>query len=678
MLSRSEFCPKDRFELSVFCNLVTAITEEACGVLARTAYTTFIKEAEDFSVALAKPDGTFFAFPGRSGVPTAVALPMDDVLARITSWKPGDILLTNDPYLSGGMVTHTPDVTMIAPVFFEDQLVAFRWSFLHSSDVGGAVPGSLAASFTEVFQEGLRIPPTKLYQAGKLNEDLYNLIVTNVRVPDQLWGDLQAMVSAFHVAGDRLVALFTKYGLERANELIDECISYAEVKARAVIESIPDGVYSFVDYLDDDINSPHPVRICLALNKAGSEIHVDFSGTDPQVMAAINLATAGKKAHTWLTVGILQFLLTADPEIPVNGGVLRPISVHAPVGTIVHAVEPAALGGRAVSGIRVMDATFGALIQALPGQVPAAGSGQGLLPVISMPDMESGRRKVNILQPLIGGTGARPGVDGYDGTHYSLGFMKNTPIEVIETDMDVLVHSYGYVQDSGGAGEFRGGLGVGLRAEVTAADTTVAIRGMERTRFAPWGAFGGQCGGLTSKLRTNPGRPNELIHPKGSDFVRLSPGDLIEFATSGGGGYGEPLLRAPEKVAEDLAFGFVSKAQAEEIYGVVFKDGIDQVDLAATSKKRETIRQLRPYRSDLFTFCEARRAHEATWTVQAYDALGTILSTLPIYARPFAKQVLMDRVAALGEAPSSMSREFIWRLWKENEQTPCPSRSRNE
>jgi len=187
MLSRNEFRPKDRFELSVFCNLVTAITEEACGVLARTAYTTFIKEAEDFSVALAKPDGTFFAFPGRSGVPTAVALPMDDVLARIASWEPGDILLTNDPYLSGGMVTHTPDVTMIAPVFFEGQLVAFRWSFLHSSDVGGAVPGSLAASFTEVFQEGLRIPPTKLYQAGKLNEDLYNLIVTNVRVPDQLW-----------------------------------------------------------------------------------------------------------------------------------------------------------------------------------------------------------------------------------------------------------------------------------------------------------------------------------------------------------------------------------------------------------------------------------------------------------------------------------------------------------
>jgi len=479
-------------------------------------------------------------------------------------------------------------------------------------------------------------------------------------------GDLQAMVSAFHVAGDRLVALFAKYGLERTNELIDECISYAEVKARAVIDSIPDGAYRFVDYLDDDINSPHPVRICLTLTKTGSEIHVDFSGTDPQVMAAINLATAGKKAHTWLTVGILQFLLTADPEIPVNGGVLRPISVHAPAGTLVHAVQPAALGGRAVSGIRVMDATFGALIQALPGQVPAAGSGQGLLPVISMPDMGSGRRKVNILQPLIGGTGARPGADGYDGTHYSLGFMKNTPIEVIETDMDVLIHSYGYVPDSGGAGEFRGGLGVGLRAEVTAADTTVAIRGMERTRFAPWGAFGGQCGGLTRKLRTNPGRPDEVIHPKGSDFVRLSPGDLIEFATSGGGGYGDPLLRSPERVAEDIAFGFVGKVEAEEVYGVVIEDGSNRADPAATKAKREAIRETRGAQAEMFTFCDARLDHEAIWTSEAYDELGDILSTLPLHARPFAKQVLMDKVAGLDALqPVRFSPGIIRALWAE-------------
>ncbi len=644
------FQPRDPFELAVFCNLVAAITEEACGVLARTAYTTFIKEAEDFSVALATPDGTFFAFPSRSGVPTAVALPMEDVLARVTEWSPGDILLTNDPYGSGGMVTHTPDVCMIAPVFFDGRLVAFCWSFLHSSDVGGAVPGSLAASFTEVFQEGLRIPPTKLYRAGVLNTELYDLIVANVRVPHQLWGDLQAMVSSFHVARERLLALYAKYGGARTDELIGECLAYAEAKARAVIARIPDGTYSFVDYLDDDINTPHPVRICLALTKSGTDIAVDFTGTDPQVMAAINLATAGKPTHTWLTVGILQFLLTADRDMPVNGGVLRPITVHAPAGTLVHAVPPAALGGRAVSGIRVMDATFGALVQALPGEVPAAGSGQGLLPVISMPGLEDGRRKVNILQPLVGGTGARPGADGYDGTNYSLGFMKNTPIEIIETEMDILVHHYGYVADSGGAGEFRGGLGVGLRAEAIAPDTTLALRGMERTRFAPWGVAGGQCGSLTRTLRVNPGTATERIHGKGVDFLRLAPGDVIEFATSGGGGFGDPLHRPPEQVASDVLYGFVSKTAAEAVYGVVFGPDGATPDMAATASER--VRLSRPTNGEhpTFTFCAARRNYEAIWTTAAYAELGRILGGLPLHARPLAKQALMDRLAGSSTA----------------------------
>lgn len=657
--SRAPFKARDPFELAVFANLVTAITEEACGVLARTAYTTFIKEAEDFSVALAKPDGTFFAFPARSGVPTAVALPMEDVIARVSHWEPGDILLTNDPYASGGMVTHTPDMTMIAPVFFEGELVAFRWSFLHSSDVGGAVPGSLAASFTEVFQEGLRVPPTKLYRAGRLNEELHALITTNVRVPEQLWGDLNAMVSAFHVAGERLLELFAKYGLVRCRELIDECLDYAESKARAVIARIPEGTWHFVDYLDDDLNTPHPVRICLALTKAADEIHVDFTGTDPQVMAAINLATAGKPTHTWLTVGLLQFLLTADREMPVNGGVLRPVSVLAPEGTLVHAVPPASLGGRAVSGIRVMDATFGALVQALPREVPAAGSGQGLLPVISMPSFHDGRRRVNILQPMIGGTGARSGADGYDGTHYSLGFMKNTPVEIIETDMDILVHHYGYVPDSGGAGEFRGGLGVGLRAEAVAPDTTLAIRGMERVRFAPWGVEGGHCGGLTQPLRVSQDGSEPRICPKSMDFLRLAPGDVFEFATSGGGGFGDPLGRPVARVAEDVQFGFVTKAQAESTYGLVFRPGAMVPDEERTRARRV---QLAAGRTDvpLFAFCATRRAYEEKWTAEAYAALNRILGDLPLHMRSHAKQAVMDAVLDFDGRLGADSVEAAW------------------
>lgn len=659
----------DPFELSIFCNLAQAIAEEACSVLARTAYTTFIKESEDFSVALATPAGTFFAFPGRSGVPVAVGLPMETVIEAIADWRPGDILLVNDPYTSGGMVTHSPDVTLIGPVFFEDELVAFCWSFLHSSDVGGAVPGSLAASLTEVFQEGLRIPPTKLYRAGELNADLHNLILTNVRAPHQLWGDIQAMVSAFHVASGRLIELFGRYGLPRSKELVEECLDYGEAKARAVIAKIPCGTYEFVDYLDDDINSSHPVRICLSINKSGSNIHLDFTGTDPQVMAAINLATAGKKSHTWLTSGLLQFLLTADRDMPINGGILRPISVTAPSGTIVNAISPASLGGRLVTGIRVMDAIFGALLQALPNQVPCAGSGQGLLSILSTPSLADGGRKVHVLQPLVGGTGARPTSDGYDGTNYSLSFMKNTPIEIIEAEMDVIIHRYHYVTDSGGPGEFRGGLGVGLRAEAITHDTTVALRGMERMRFAPWGAAGGQCGGLTRPVIVNPGRANEKHLAKNMDVIRLGRGDMLEFMTSGGGGFGDPIRRDPTKVVSEVRNGFVSRGQAEQVYGIVFEDDSVTLDLAATIANRDRISRARPAEQANITFCGARREYERTWGREAYEELGNILVGLPIHARTYAKTAIMDEIAAKSSgAPAMLSRTQIRDAWMAGKQ----------
>jgi N-methylhydantoinase B len=656
--------PKDPIELAIFCNLAAAITEEACGVLVRTAYTTFIKEVQDFSVALARPDGTFFAYPGRSGVPTAVGLPMEDAIAAVSEWQPGDVLLSNDPYTTGGMVTHSPDVTMIAPIFYQGELIAFCWSFLHSSDVGGAVPGSLAASHDEIYQEGLRIPPAKLYRAGTLNKELYDILMANVRIPYQLWGDLQAMISAFRVATTRLVELFEKFGRDRAKELIDECLAYGEAKARAVIAEIPDGTYRFVDYLDDDIASPHPVRICLSLKKSGSEIHVDFTGTDPQVMAALNLATAGKRSHTWLTVGLMQFLLTADREMPVNGGILRPLSVTAPAGTIVHAVPPAALGGRVVAGIRVMDATFGALVQAIPGRVPAAGSGQGMLPVLSMPAMADGTRKVNLLQPLIGGTGGRPESDGFDGTTYSLGFLRNTPIEIIESEMDVLVHRYHYVVDSGGPGEFRGGLGVGLRAEALIPDTTIAIRGIERTRFAPWGVKGGECGSLTQPVATNPGRPDEKRHPKKVDVLRLQPGDVVEFATSGGGGYGDPLRRDPAQVARDVAYGYVSRAAAETAYGLVFKPDSPDADLAATRARRARRERGRMPLST-FNFCPARLEYDRVWNELAYAELHAILATLTIHARVYAKGAIMAATIAAQATPgAALTGADVRRGWQ--------------
>jgi N-methylhydantoinase B len=654
--------PRDPVELAIFSNLVAAVAEEACSALERTAYTTFVKEANDFAVALADPSGTFFAYPRKSGVTTFIGLPLAEVIASVEDWQPGDVLLTNDPYTTGGLVTHSPDFNLIAPVFFDGELVAFCWGFLHSSDVGGSTPGSIAPSNREIFQEGIRIPPMKLYRAGAFNKELYEIIKANVRIPYQVWGDINALMSSFHVASQRLREIFAKYGIERARDLMDECLRYAEAKARAVIAEIPSGTYRFTDYLDDDIASSLPVRICLSLTVSGSDVHLDFTGTDPQVLAAFNLATAGKPSHAWLTIGLVHYLLTEDPEIPLNGGVLRPLRVTAPAGTLVHAVAPASLGGRIVSGIRVMDVTFGALTQAVPDRVPAAGAGQGMLPVISMPALATGGRKVNILQPLVGGSGGRPAVDGYDGTDYSLGFLKNSPIEVLESEMDVLVHRYHYLTDSGGPGKYRGGLGIGFTFEALLPDTVLSMRGMERTRFAPWGVHGGHCGASTGPAVINRGRPTER-HIVKLDVLRLDAGDVVEIVTSGGGGYRDPCERDPGQVARDVRFGFVSRKVAETAYGVVLKRGSHDLDLEKTAAKRGAIKR-KTRKRPTFSLGAARDRYDRLWTPGAYAQLQRIYATLPIHARIYAKRAIMERaLAAQGRRPRPMTGADIRRAW---------------
>jgi len=654
--------PRDPIELAIFSNLIAAVAEEACSALERTAYTTFVKEANDFAVALADPSGTFFAYPRKSGVTTFIGLPIAEVIASVEDWQPGDVLLTNDPYTTGGLVTHSPDFNLIAPVFHDNELVAFCWGFLHSSDVGGSTPGSIAPSNREIFQEGLRIPPMKLYRAGVFNDELAAIIKANVRIPYQVWGDINALISSFHVASQRLLEIFDKYGIARARQLIDECLRYAEAKARTVIAEIPSGSYRFTDFLDDDIGSSLPVRICLELTVAGSDVHLDFTGTDPQVLAAFNLATAGKPSHAWLTIGLVHYLITEDPEIPLNGGVLRPLRVTAPAGTLVHAVAPASLGGRIVSGIRVMDVTFGALTQAVPDRVPAAGAGQGMLPVISMPALATGGRKVNILQPLVGGSGGRPAVDGYDGTDYSLGFLKNSPIEVLESEMDVLVHRYHYLMDSGGAGKHRGGLGIGFTFEALLPDTVLSMRGMERTRFAPWGVHGGHCGAQTGPAIVNRGRPTERRIAK-LDVLRLEAGDVVEIVTSGGGGYRDPRERDPEQVARDVLFGFVSCKVAETEYGIVFRRGSWDVDLERTAAKRRAMRR-RARKRATFNLGAAREQYDRLWTTSAYSQLQRIYTTLPVHARIYAKRVIMEHaLAARGSGRGPITGADIRRAW---------------
>lgn len=641
--------PSNPIELSVFNNLLGAIAEEMCAIVERTAYTTFVKETHDFGAGIATPDGVFFAYPRKSGVTSFLGLHLGDAIKAIDEWKEGDIVFTNDPFSTGALVTHLPDLTLLAPVFVEKKLVGFCWGFIHSSDIGGRVPGSIAPSSDEIYQEGLRVPPTKLYREGVLNKDLYDIIKTNVRIPYQVWGDLQALISSFHVAVGRLDALFMKYGVSRSLALVDESLRYTEAKARAVYEKIPDGTYRFVDYLEDDLVSKNPVRIELAITVKGSDVHLDYTGTDPQVLSAFNIVTAGKP-HAWLTIGMVHHCLSEDPTTPANGTLTRPIRVTVPPGTLLNPVLPAATGSRITAAVKVLDITMGALAQAIPKEVPAAGSGNGMIGVISMPDLMKGGKKVNVFQVLIGGSGGRPHCDGYDGTDYSFAFLRNTPVEIIEAEMDLLVDEYHYVKDSGGPGTYRGGLGVGITIRALLPDTTVAMRGMERTRFAPWGVHGGDCGGNTAPAIINRETSHEVRIPK-LDIVGLKRGDSLTLASSGGGGYGDPCNRDAALVAQDVLYGYVSVEKARDSYGVIL-DAAGKVDADATEKKRAAIRESRAPSKSLYAYGPQRDEHDRLWSPESRVAVTNILATLSIPARVYAKNMIMNEARAIGNERS--------------------------
>jgi len=650
-------------ELSVFNNIVGAIAEEMCAIVERTAYTTFIKETNDFGTAIATPEGLFFGYPRKAGTTSQLAGDISDAVKWISDWEPGDVVLTNDPFATGAMVTHLPDLTLLAPVFIEGEIVAYCWGFIHSSDVGGRVPGSIAPSNQEIYQEGLRIPPTKLYRAGKLNKELFDIVQANVRIPYQVWGDLKALMSGFHVATGRLTALFDKHGLRKTKALIAESMDYAEAKARAIFAEIPDGTYRFTDYIEDDLISDIPVRLDLALTVEGSDVHLDFTGTDPQILASFNIISASKP-HQWLTQGLIHYLLSNDPSIPANGAVKRPIRVTAPVGSLLNAVLPAATGSRITTALKLMDMIMGALAQAVPGKVPAAGSGNGMLGVLAMPDLSKGGKKVNVYPVLIGGSGGRPQSDGYDGTNSTFAFLRNTPIEAIEAEMDILVHEYRYVQDSGGPGMFRGGLGVGITFEALVPDTGFAMRGMGRTRFAPWGAQGGLYGAKTQLAILNKGGPDERVIPK-LDILQMKRGDRLTLASSGGGGYGDPWKRDPDRVREDVLFGFVSRRQAEAVYAVVFTEG-GGVDDEATRLRRRRMADSAAPRSSIYAFGPDRDAYEKIWIAEGRRALMRILDGLSITSRIYAKNLIMTKAVALlaERSCSSIGPELIDESWQ--------------
>lgn len=631
----------DPVQLEILMQQFRSITEEMGYALQRTGYTAFVNETADLGVALVTPEGEIFGYPRSIGIATFANLDFSDVIAAFPSYEDGDIVIYNDPYTSGGAGSHLSDVNVIQPVFHDGRLVCFVFAYVHSTDMGGKVAGSLSPTSYEIFQEGVRIPPTKLRRAGETNQDIVNMILLNCRTPKDNWGDLRAMITALKVGHERVIETITRFGVGAFADAMYDAMDYSERRTRMVIERIPDGAYRFTDYLDDDVATAIPIRIAVAVTVSGSDLTVDFTGTDPQVRSAFNLFSMGKP-HPWLIYKLMFLVLTLEADIPMNAGIARPVRVIAPEGSIVNCRFPAAVGLRTTLGVRVQDAICGALAQALPEVMPACGAGYMAPVVFAQPNLEEGGLKVIVLEPLTGGTGACSEADGFDARDVvDLANLRNNPLEIVESRASVLIREYLLAADSGGAGKFRGGLGCILELEVLVPDCVMILRGQERHRFRPWGLMGGFCGGKAAAFLARSGA-DKLVDIGKVDSLQLSAGDIVRIVTSGGGGYGDPLERSPQRVLADVEDGLVSMAMAERDYGVVIRHRV--LDSEATATLRAARRRTAIERPSLFTLGPERLAYEAVWTPELYGAFTSIIYSLPIPMRGEARQKLWTAI----------------------------------
>jgi N-methylhydantoinase B len=649
----------DALTLELLRNYLHGAVEDMAYAVERTAHTTFVKETADFTCGLLTPGGDFFAYPVELGVASMAGISYARTLEVVGPLGPGDVVITNDPYGSAAAATHLPDLHLVRPIFWQGRLVGHAAGFLHCSDIGGLVPASISPRAAEIFQEGLRLPPKKLFAGGAVNQDLLDVILANCRVPEQNWGDLQALVAGLVTGERRVHALIGRFGLDTVLKGMDDLIDYTARKVEALIRRMPRGRYEFSDYIEDDVVTDIPIRLKVALTVDDGLIHLDFTGSDVQVGSALNVPTGGR-AHPFMAIALFNYFITKDPGIPLNAGVLRPIRMTLPAGSVVNPEFPAACGVRYATVLRIYDAVLGALACALPGEIPAASGGQGCMVALALPDLEAGRRHVTVIEPMIGGGGGRPGRDGVDGCDASLGFLKTTPAETLEVEVPALiVRRFHLVPDSAGPGRWRGGHAVRLDVQVFRPEGLVTARGMERLSFAPWGVAGGRAG-ATGKVVLNPGTRGERALPK-IDLLALEPGDVLSVCTPGGGGHGDPLGRPIGEVLADIEAGLVTAAHARDAYGVVMANGA--IDEAATAALRAA-RRATASAPAAFDFGPARDAHERRWPPGLQDEFIALLMSLPVPYRAYVRRALYARMTPLAEQ-RPVTVDDLSRLWEE-------------
>ena len=522
--------PPDPVSLEVFRNLFTSVAEEMGVALSRTAFSPNIKERLDYSCALFDPQGRMVAQAAH--IPVHLGSMPASVQAALErfSFSPGDMVALNDPYMGG---THLPDITLVAPVFAATDegrtLVGFVANRGHHADIGGMTPGSLPLS-TDLFQEGLIIPPIKLVKRGRTNREVVELLCRNSRTPDDRRGDLAAQLAACRVGERRLQEIVARYGWEETQEHMSALLDYSERLTRAAIREIPDGRYAARDYLDDDGLTDQPLPLQATVHIQGDEMEVDFTGTAPQTPGCVNAPFAIALSAVLYVVRCI-----AGEEVPTSEGVMRPVRVHAPEGCLVNPTPPHAVaGGNVETSQRIVDVLLAALAQALPHLIPAASQGtMNNLLVGGHDDLHD--KGFAYYETIGGGMGARPGRDGLSGVHTHMTNTMNTPIEALELQFPFRIRRYALRRDSGGNGKYRGGDGIVRDMEFLSPATVTILS--ERRRSAPYGLHGGQ-----------PGTPGEnVLYKGGVEEVRLpakvtfqaDAGDVLSLRTPGGGGWGK-------------------------------------------------------------------------------------------------------------------------------------------
>jgi N-methylhydantoinase B len=574
----------DPFQLELFKNAICSLGDEMALTIYRTSYSGVLKDIMDYSTAFCDPQGRLVA-QGLTLAGHLCSLPvaLKAALARLgDDLHPGDVICMNDPF-EGGM--HLPDIFVFKPIFVDGRIVSVASTICHHTDVGGRVPGSNASDSTEIYQEGLRIPPLKLYERGERNETLFGLIERNVRLPVRLFGDLRAQLAACHIGERGVLELVERYGVDGFLEYSSALLDYSERLTRACLRELPDGEVSFEDWIDDDgIDVGVPIRLFVSLKKQGDQIVADWTGTAAQVKGAINNTFSFTQAATLTAI---KSVLSVN--MPNNDGVFRAIEVVAPPGTIANGVLPAACAARGLTGFRMVDCCFGALAMLVPDKVFAASDGGNT--GLTIGGWTKERKPFIYVDFMSGSWGGRPWADGIDGNANMFANMSAQSVEILESEQPVEILACEFVPDAMGAGRFRGGAPYRRDYRFLEQEAVLQVRS-DRHTHRPYGLYGGYPGRGSRNVLNPAGNAQELPSKL---TMTIHAGDVYRHELPGSGGWGDPLEREPAKVLRDVRNELLSIAAARALYGVVVDPAGPTVDAAATEQERARIRAARAW-----------------------------------------------------------------------------------